>query len=119
MREDRHKRAVGRRQYLQGRFATTTYLMPTPPAMRTRRFMLFVSGLGGGQVKLPPTLTTSCVPIIVSSDCQSHRAGGFLLFWMASSRNGAEWVVGLASLGVDVMVKPPAERKPGMNVSSH
>lgn len=119
MGEDRHKRAVGQRQYVDGSFVDPTYLMPTPPAMRTRRSMLFASILGGGHVKLPPTLTTSCVPKIVSVGCQSHRAGGFLLFWIASSRKGAEWVVGLASLGVDVMVKPPADRKPGMNVSSH
>ena len=94
------------------------YLMPTPPATSTRRLIADVSIYGGGHVKLPPTLTVNCVPSISLLGRHSHRAGGFELFWTASRRNGFE-TAALASLGVDVIVKPPAFGRPGMYVSSH
>ena len=94
-------------------------MIPTPPAIKTKRSTSETSIRGGGHVKLPPTLTASCAPKISSRGLHSHCAGGFVLFCTASSRNGAESFEGRASLGVDVIVKPPALGSPGINVSSH
>ena len=53
-----------------------------------------------------------------SSGRQSHFAGGFELLWTASSKYVDAVLEGLASYGVDVMVKPPAFDKPGTKVST-
>ena len=88
------------------------YLMPTPPATKTTLLMLCSPMPGGGQTKLPPTLTNRSDPRISVTGRQSHAAGGFRGdFWMASSKYpffGVWSIDGSASLGVDVTVKPPA-----------
>lgn len=111
--------AVG--EEVVSRFATT-YLMPTPPAMKMARLIFFTSRPGGGQTKLPPTLTLISFPCISSVGCHSHAAGGLSgLFWTASSKKGvcSKSVCGSASRGEDVMVKPPAFSMSGTKTSSH
>lgn len=59
---------------------TMAYFIPTPPAMNWTYSMRFKSGAGpeGGNVKLPPTLIMTCLPII--SSCQNHFDGGLSVF---------------------------------------
>ena len=52
--------------------------MPIPPAININRLILFSSMSGGGQAKLPPTLTSNGLDSISDSACQNHAAGGFL-----------------------------------------
>lgn len=107
-----------------------SYLMPTPPAIKTTFLILWVSIPVGGQTKLPPTRMLSSLPRISSFGFQSHAADGFAgESWTASSTYGARpcdvadgsafspssgsvWGSGngsnCASAGVEVMVNPPA-----------
>ncbi len=70
-------------------------------------------------MKLPPTRTAICFPSMLSVGCHSHCAGGLRLFWTASSMWPGPWLLGFASTGADVIVKPPAFGRPGMKVSTH
>lgn len=54
-----------------------THFIPTPPATKTTFSISLSSISAGGQMKLPPTLTSSSRFRIVGGGCQSHFAGGF------------------------------------------
>lgn len=91
--------------------------MPTPPAMNTTFSILAGSIPGGGQTKVPPAFMTSSDPKILGDACHNHAAGGFLGdAWIASSRYPSFCS---RSLGVDVIVNPPACGMPGTCTSSH
>ena len=103
------------------------HLMPTPPAIKITRWISSRFAPGGGHTKLPPTRTCNSFPRTSSDGRQSHAAGGLDGdSWTASSRNG-EWSWlgsgsddwGRASLGVEVIVNPPAFVRPGTWTSSH
>lgn len=53
------------------------HLIPTPPATNTTLLILHMTGLGGGHVKLPPTLILSVERKISSSGRHSQAAAGF------------------------------------------
>ena len=80
IREDGHERAMA---FLALAFSRddrsrcVMYLIPTPPATKTTLLILCTSIPGGGQTKLPPTLTNKSDPKILASGRQSHAAGGF------------------------------------------
>lgn len=93
VREDRNERAVesGEGQSflrLHFRRRESTYLIPTPPAMKTSlETGSCCERCGGGQTKLPPTRTKRGLFKISLVGRQSQAAGGFLgLCWIASSR---------------------------------
>lgn len=66
----------------------TRGLMPTPPAIRTRRLMeeVGMGRFGGGYVKEPPTRIESGVCRIWGMGEWKYFAGGLGEFWTASSR---------------------------------
>lgn len=120
-----------------------TYLMPTPPAIKTTLLILWTSTPVGGQTKLPPTRTLISLPRISSSGLHSHAAGGLEgESWTASSTYGGRPCEGIdgvsgssptsdcagetsgtgsswASAGVEVIVNPPAWAMEGIWTSSH
>lgn len=121
-----------------------SYLIPTPPAMKTTFFISWRSTPVGGQTKLPPTRILISLPSISFFGFQSHAAGGLAGdSWTASSTYGARLCEILlvdmpvsslsvidpaggsgdgkswASVGVEVIVNPPAWEIDGMWTSSH
>lgn len=120
-----------------------TYLMPTPPAIKTTFLTLWTSTPVGGQTKLPPTRILISLPRISSFGLHSHAAGGLEgESWTASSTYGGRPCEGKdgvsgssptsdsagetsgtgsswASAGVEVIVNPPAWAMEGMWTSSH
>lgn len=62
-------------------------LIPTPPAMRTRRLMedVGMGSAGGGKVKEPPTRIERGVCRMESMGEWKYLAGGLEEFWTASS----------------------------------
>ena len=94
----------------------STDLIPTPPAMKSSFLMDKGSTLGGGHVKLPPTLMNRGFFNNSFSLCHSHAAGGLPGDrWIASSK----YSFSSKSRGVEVMVKPPACGTFGVWTSSH
>lgn len=123
-----------------------TYLIPTPPAMKTIFRTPSKSTPSGGQTKLPPTRIPNSAPKISSLGFQNHALAGFAgAYCTASSTNGAlpcasttgtpislyepnpsavgagcsSWGRTVASAGVDVILKPPAFEMDGICTSSH
>lgn len=71
-------------------FIEGTYLIPTPPAMKTIFRIPSRSIPIGGQTKLPPTRIANSVPRISSFGFQSHALAGFDgAYCTASSTYGA------------------------------
>lgn len=102
------------------RITHATYLIPTPPATKTTFLILRRFILGGGQIKLPPGLTSRFAPSETEWCCHKYTAWIFWgARWTANSRIPSFPGDPLAKLGGEVMVKPPAPERPWIWTSNH